>query len=77
MWRQEVLFLISFLAALGDAFVIPKVGENTHDPEAPQPPAVDLSAMELAPAGSDVIEEQYRKREKPKAPDTDHISLEE
>jgi hypothetical protein len=46
-------------------------------PKTPQPPAVDLSAMELAPTGSDVIEDQYRKREQPKAPNTDHISLEE
>jgi hypothetical protein len=40
-------------------------------------PAVDLSSMELAPAGSDVLDEQYRKRQTPDAPDTDHISLEE
>ena len=40
-------------------------------------PELDLSAIDLAPAGSAVLEEQYRKHEKAAAPDTDHISLEE
>ena len=42
--------------------------------EAPQ---LDLSALDLAPAGSDVLEEAYRKRPPAQAPATDHLSLEE
>ena len=55
------------------------VGTDFSDCAAAEPetPAVDLSGMELAPAGSDVLEDQYRKRQTPSAPDTDHISLEE
>ena len=45
-------------------------------PEA-EPPPLDLSGMDLAPAGSDVVEEKYRKKEQAEAPSTDHISLEE
>jgi hypothetical protein len=54
-------------------------GTDFSDCTGPEPetPAVDLSSMELAPAGSDVLDEQYRKRQTPDAPDTDHISLEE
>lgn len=40
-------------------------------------PQLDLSALDLAPAGSDVLEEAYRKRPPPRTPDTDHLSLEE
>jgi len=40
-------------------------------------PNLDLSSMEIAPAGSDVIEERYRKMEQSVAPSTEHISLEE
>ena len=40
-------------------------------------PALDLSGIDLAPTGSAVLEEQYRKQDKTAAPDTDHISLEE
>jgi hypothetical protein len=45
-------------------------------PEA-QPPPLDLSGMDLAPAGTDVLEEKYRKKAQAEAPATDHISLEE
>lgn len=45
-------------------------------PPAP-PPAVDLSQLELAAAGADVLEEQYRKRDTAIAPDTSRLSLEE
>ncbi len=38
-------------------------------------PNLDLSAIELAPAGVDVLEEQYKKTEKTSAPDTSHLSL--
>lgn len=45
-------------------------------PEA-EAPALDLSSMEVAAAGSDVLEEQYKKTDQGKAPDTNHISLED
>ncbi|MEM8561769.1 MAG: hypothetical protein AAGF57_06020 [Pseudomonadota bacterium] len=38
---------------------------------------LDLSGFDLAPAGSDVVEEQYRSRQDVAAPDTDHLSLKE
>jgi hypothetical protein len=44
---------------------------------APAAPALDLSAMELAPAGSGLLEERYRKPEAGAAPDTSHLSLDE
>lgn len=37
----------------------------------------DISAISLAPEGSDVLEEKFRKHDEAKAPSTDHISLEE
>ena len=40
-------------------------------------PEVDISNIEVAPAGSDVLEEQYKKVEGAITPDTDHISLQE
>lgn len=36
---------------------------------------VDLSGLELAPGGSDVLEEQYRRRDDVAPPSTDHLSL--
>ena len=38
-------------------------------------PERDLSAIELAPAGADVLEEQYKKSEETSTPDTSHLSL--
>ena len=54
-------------------------GTDFSDCAAPDPesPDLDLSGMDLAPAGSEVLEEQYRKREQPPQPDTDHLSLED
>ena len=43
-------------------------------PEA-ETPALDLSNIEIAAVGSDVLEEQYKKTGDDKAPDTDHITL--
>ena len=40
-------------------------------------PALDLSDIEIAPAGSDVLEEHYKKTDAAKGPDTAHISLED
>lgn len=45
-------------------------------PEA-ETPALDLSNIEIAAVGSDVLEEQYKKTAEGKAPDTDHITLED
>ena len=36
----------------------------------------DISGIELAPEGSEVLEEQYRRHIPPAAPNTDHLSLE-
>lgn len=41
------------------------------------PPKLDLSGLDLAPEGSDVLEERYRGAAKGAAPSTDHLSLEE
>jgi hypothetical protein len=38
-------------------------------------PELDLSAIELAPAGADVLEEPYKKNDEASAPDTSHLSL--
>ncbi|MCR9103984.1 MAG: hypothetical protein NXI15_01725 [Gammaproteobacteria bacterium] len=41
------------------------------------PPSVDLSAIALAPTGSELIEDKYRKGAPPPPPSTDHITVEE
>jgi hypothetical protein len=46
-------------------------------PPEPESPALDLSKIEMASVGSDVLEEQYRKKDQNNAPDTDHITLED
>lgn len=46
-------------------------------PPPAQEPELDLSDMDLAPPGSDVLEEKYRQRKEPAVPDTDHLSLED
>ncbi|MEH6518367.1 MAG: hypothetical protein V7742_16950 [Halioglobus sp.] len=46
---------------------------------APEPagnPDLDLSALELADQGVDMLDEQYKKEDKPAVPATDHLSLE-
>jgi hypothetical protein len=40
-------------------------------------PALDLSGLELAPAGADVLELRYRNRHDGPAPATDHLTLED
>ena len=45
-------------------------------PEA-APPELDLSSLELAPAGSDVLNEDERNRPASPPPPTDHISLQD
>tara|TARA_R110002049_G_scaffold72978_8_gene189069 strand:+ start:3370 stop:4185 length:816 start_codon:yes stop_codon:yes gene_type:complete len=43
--------------------------------EEPIPPTLDLSELEVAPEGSVVLEERFRRRETADAPSTDHIVL--
>jgi hypothetical protein len=52
-------------------------GTDLSDCSPPPPPAptVDLSNIELAPAGADVLEQQYKKTDEATAPDTSHISF--
>jgi hypothetical protein len=61
-----------------DALSLSPEGTDFADCAAPEPvpPAVDLSGIDLAPEGSDVLEEQYRRAEEAEVPETDHISLE-
>ena len=62
-----------------DALALSPEGTDFSDCAAPDPlpPALDLSGMDLAPEGSDVLEDEYRRREEVAAPDTDHIALED
>ena len=60
-----------------DDLVLSPEGTDFSDCAPPdrEEPLLDLSALDLAAAGSDVLEEQYRKREQAAAPATDHLSL--
>lgn len=60
-----------------DAISLSPEGADFSDCAAPEPAELnlDLSALDVAPEGSAVLEEQYRKRETAEAPSTDHISL--
>lgn len=62
-----------------DAIALSPEGTDFTDCAAPDalPPELDLSGMDIAPAGADVVDEKYRNREQPQAPSTDHISLED
>lgn len=40
-------------------------------------PDVDLSSLNLAPSGADMLEENYRQHEETQAPSTDHLELED
>ncbi len=59
------------------ALVLSPEGTDFSDCAAPEAmaPQLDLSAIDLAPEGSDVLEEQYRQRETAAPPATDHLSL--
>jgi hypothetical protein len=61
-----------------DALDLSPEGTDFSDCNAPdaEAPALDLAGIELAPAGTEVLEEKYRKKEEAAAPATDHISLE-
>lgn len=54
-------------------------GSDFNDCASPeqQAPELDLSDLNLAPTGTDVLEERYRNPAQPAAPSTDHISLED
>lgn len=55
-----------------------EVGEAIPQlPDEREPVDPDTSGIDLAPEGSDVLEEQYRKKDEPPPPDTSHISLED
>lgn len=61
-----------------DALSLSPEGTDFSDCTGPEPipPTVDLSALEVAPEGSDVLDERYRKKEPVTPPATDHIELE-
>lgn len=60
-----------------DAISLSPQGGDLSDCAAPEPvpPTLDLSALDVAPEGSAVLEEQYRKKETAQAPATDHLTL--
>jgi hypothetical protein len=55
--------------------------ENSDFSDCAAPPAtapqLDLSALNLAPGGADILEPEYRKKDDAQAPATDHLELEE
>ena len=61
-----------------DALSLSPEGTDFSDCAAPEaaPPELDLSELDVAPEGSDVLEEQYKRREAAVIPTTDHIELE-
>ncbi len=60
-----------------DGISLSREGSDFLDCAAPpaEPLALDLSSIEMAPLGSDVLAEEYKKQADEKAPDTDHIKL--
>ncbi len=60
-----------------DGMALTPPGTDFSDCAAPAPQATprDLSALDVAPAGGTLLQEQYRRREHTAAPATDHISL--
>lgn len=46
-------------------------------PPAAATPDLDLSGMDVAPPGTEVLEEKYRNKDQPAPPPTDHLSLED
>lgn len=67
----------SLLSPDTSAIALSEPGTDFSDcaaPEAP-PPEVDLSDMSMEPPGSDILEEQYRKKDEGEMPATDHLSL--
>lgn len=62
-----------------DALDLAPEGTDFSDCAAPEPvaPDLDLSALEVAPAGTDVLDEKQRKHTEPPPPETGHIQLQE
>lgn len=54
-------------------------GTDFSDCAAPEAeaPVLDLSGLDLAAEGDDILDEQYRSRDQGEAPSTDHIALED
>ena len=71
----------------GDAPVEPETSAIDLSPEGTdfsdcagpdvEAPLLDLSGMDLAPAGTEVLEQQYRRQPAGQPPATDHLSLED
>lgn len=61
-----------------DSLSLSPEGTDFSDCAAPEatPPELDLSELDVAPEGSDVLEEQYRRQQAAITPTTDHIELE-
>ena len=62
-----------------DALTLSPEGTDFADCAAPaaEQPELDLSALDLAAQGSDVLDQQYRRKDQATAPPTDHLSLED
>lgn len=62
-----------------DALSLVPGGADLSDcaPPAAEPLALDLSAIEIAPPGAEVLEAQFRRKHDEPAPPTDHLSLED
>ncbi|TDG12062.1 hypothetical protein E2F43_17050 [Seongchinamella unica] len=62
-----------------DALDLAPEGTDFSDCARPEaaPPELDLSALEVSPPGTDVLDEEQRKHSHPPAPDTGHITLQE
>ena len=60
-----------------DALDLAPDGTDLSDcaPAAPEPLVLDLSAIEIAPPGAEVLEEQFRRKHDEPAPSSDHLSL--
>ena len=67
------------LSPVTDGLALSAPGTDFSDCAAPEPPALqlDISALAVLPAGTALLEEQYRNREHSAVPSTDHISLTE
>lgn len=61
------------------AIALSEPGSDFSDCAAPEPPPpeLDLSGLDMGPAGSDILEERFRRKDSAEAPATDHLSLED
>jgi len=67
------------LSPVIDGLALSAPGTDFSDCVSPEPPALqlDLSALDVLPPGTALLEERYRSREQGAVPRTDHISLQE